>query len=94
MYLAVKNVETAPNYQLILTFSNGEQRQFDMKPYLNQGIFCELRDISSFNRVRISFDTIEWDNGADFDPEILYSNSKAINSDLASEPETDYNFTI
>lgn len=75
MYLAVKTVKPINNYNLILTFDNGEKRQFDMKPYLDKGIFQELKDISKFNTVRVSFDTIEWDNEADLDPEILYENS-------------------
>lgn len=78
MYLAVKTVKPINNYNLILTFDNGEIRQFDMKPYLNKGIFQELKDISKFNSVRVSFDTIEWDNEADLDPEILYENSVTI----------------
>jgi hypothetical protein len=78
MYLAVKGVKPINNYNLILIFSNGEKRQFDMNPYLNKGIFQELRDISKFNTVRLSFDTIEWDNEADLDPEILYKYSVKI----------------
>jgi hypothetical protein len=78
MYLAVKGVKPINNYNLILTFSNGEKRQFDMNPYLDKGIFQELRDISKFNTVRLSFDTIEWENEADLDPEILYKYSVKI----------------
>ena len=75
MYLAVRNVTPTNNYQLILTFENGERRQLDMNPYLDKGIFNELRDISLFNSVKVSFDTIEWDNEADLDPEFLYKYS-------------------
>lgn len=78
MYLAVKSVTPINNYNLILTFENGEKRQFDMNPYLNTGIFRELRDIMKFNSVKISFDTIEWENEADLDPEILYQYSEKI----------------
>lgn len=76
MYLAIKNVQPTSNYQLILTFENGEKRQFDMNPYLGLGIFKELQDVSKFNTVKVCFDTIEWENEADLDPEILYKNSK------------------
>lgn len=79
MYLAVKEVQPIKNYQLILTFENGEKRQFDMNPYLDKGIFRELRNVSVFNTVRLSFDTIEWANEADLDPEILYEYSNPIN---------------
>ena len=55
MYLAIKNVQPTANYQLILTFENGEKRQFDMNPYLGLGIFQELRvhfsDLSDAARV-------------------------------------------
>jgi len=78
MYVAIKGVKPVNNYNLILTFSNGEKRQFDMNPYLNKGIFQELRDVLKFNTVRLSFDTIEWDNEADLDPEFLYKYSVKI----------------
>jgi hypothetical protein len=78
MYSAVKSVMPINNYNLILTFENGEKRQFDMNPFLNIGVFRELRDVSKFNSVRISFDSIEWDNEADLDPEILYQKESEI----------------
>lgn len=79
MYLAVKSVKPTNDYNLLLTFDNGEQRKFDMNPHLDKGIFRELKDINKFNTVRISFDTIEWDNEADLDLEILYNYSVLIN---------------
>jgi hypothetical protein len=75
MYLAVIGVEPLSNYQLLLTFENGEKRIFDMKPYLDKGVFKELKDERIFKSVRISFDSIEWCNKADIDPEILYEKS-------------------
>jgi hypothetical protein len=59
-------------------------------PYLNLGIFNELKDISMFNTVRVSFDTIEWENEADMDPEILYSESALIECQIACEPKAEY----
>lgn len=78
MYLAIKDVKPQDNYLLLLTFENGEKRQFDMKPYLDLGIFQELKDIKLFQTVRTSFDTIEWANEADLDPELLYKKSTKI----------------
>jgi hypothetical protein len=37
-----------------------------------------LRDISIFNTVKVSFDSIEWENEADIDPEILYQYSEKV----------------
>ena len=75
MYLAIKEVDPLDNYLLLLTFENGEKRQFDMKPYLDLGIFKELKDLRLFRTVKTNFDSIEWDNEADLDPEVLYQNS-------------------
>ncbi len=46
-----------------------------MNPFLNKGIFKELKDVTKFNSVKVSFDIIQWDNEADLDPEILYQHS-------------------
>ena len=78
MYLAIKKVKPQDNYMLLLTFENGEKRQFDMKPYLEIGIFKELKDLSLFKTVKTSFDSIEWANEADVDPEVLYQKSQPI----------------
>ena len=75
MYLAVKDVKAIDNYKLILTFENNEKRLFDMIPYLELGIFKRLKDENLFKTVKVSFDTIEWSNGADIDPETLYEDS-------------------
>ena len=77
MYKAVIKVMPIENYQLNLTFENGENKIFDVKPYLNLGIFKELQNLEMFNTVRVSFDTIEWQNQADIDPETLYEDSVA-----------------
>jgi hypothetical protein len=75
MYLAIRDVRPLDGYLLLLTFENGEKRQFDMKPYLELGLFQQLKDFSLFKTVRTSFDTIEWANEADLDPELLYHKS-------------------
>lgn len=75
MYLAVIEVKPLSDYKLELTFENSEIRIFDMKPYLDKGIYKELKDESKFKTVRVSFDSIEWCNKADIDPEFLYKKS-------------------
>ncbi len=78
MYLAVKDVKAMDNYKLILTFENNEKRLFDMTPYLELGVFKTLKDENLFKTVKVSFDTIEWSNGADIDPETLYEDSHSL----------------
>lgn len=75
MYIGVKSVKALNDYKLLITFKNDEEKVFDVKPYLDTGIFAELKDVSIFNSVRVSFDTVEWNNGADICPEVLYSDS-------------------
>ena len=75
MYLAVKEAKPLPDYKILLTFANDEQRIFDMKPHLAKGIFSQLQSESVFRSLRCSFDTIEWSNDADLDPEFLYAES-------------------
>lgn len=75
MYPGVTDVKVLDNYKLLLTFDNKEQKVFDMSPFLGKGVFRELRDEKVFSTVHVSFDTIEWSNGADLCPEILYRES-------------------
>lgn len=75
MFFAVTDVQPLNNYMLRLTFKNGEQKVFDMKPYLETGIFKALKDEEIFKTAKVSFDTVKWDNEADIDPETLYYDS-------------------
>ena len=70
------DVKPEKNYLLYLLYQKNEVRVLDMKPYLDFGIFKELENEQLFNTVKISFDTIEWSNQADLDPEFLYQKSK------------------
>ena len=75
MYLAVKDVRPLENYHLLLKFENDEEKIFDLKPYLEIGKFKELKDEKLFKSVRVSYDSIEWANQLDLDPEFLYEKS-------------------
>ncbi|OQY25466.1 MAG: hypothetical protein B6244_14985 [Candidatus Cloacimonetes bacterium 4572_55] len=84
MYLSVIDVKPLDDYVLWLTFENGEEKTFDVKPYLTLGRFQELKDVTLFRTARVCFDTIEWDNHLDLDPEVLYQDGV---SQVQSEPE-------
>jgi len=72
----VTDVKPEPDYTLLITFSSGELKTFDVKPYLRIGIFKELQDISLFNSVKPFLGSIQWVNGQDFCPDTLYLESK------------------
>ena len=75
MYPSVKSVKPLEGFKLLLGFSNGEEKLFDVSPYLGVGKFAELQDASLFSSVVVKFDTIEWANHLDIDPEFLYEKS-------------------
>ncbi len=74
--IKVTAVKALEDYQLELSFNTGETRVFDVSPYLNKGIFTELRNPSYFRSVRLAFGTIVWPNDHDFGPESLYVASR------------------
>ena len=71
-------VKAIDNYTLELGYSNSEMCLFDVKPYLGFGIFIELKDLAYFKSVTTKFDSISWQNGQDFSPEMLYLRSHPI----------------
>ena len=80
----VKAVKPNPDYTLTLLFDNDEVRVFDVKPYLDIGIFTELKDMSLFNSVKPFLGSVQWKNGQDFCPDTLYMDS-VLCPDLAVE---------
>jgi hypothetical protein len=82
----VKNVKALDDYQLALEFENAERRVFDMKPYLNRGIFVRLQNHALFEAARVVAGSVEWPGGLDLSYDTLYLESKplkAIDSQMA-----------
>ena len=73
----VISVKPLGNYILQIEFEPKEIRFFDVKPYLDLGIFAELKNENYFKDVRTCLDSIAWKNGQDFSPETLYFKSVA-----------------
>jgi len=65
-------VKPLENYFLLISFNNGENKIFDVKPMISGSWFGELWDKSIFDTVRISGNTVEWVNGQDVCPDDLY----------------------
>lgn len=64
----VKVISVSPkdNYKVFVTLSNGKKGEFDVLPYLEKGIFKELKDKNYFSQVKIVFGGIAWPNSQDF----------------------------
>ena len=72
----VLKVVVTQDYILDLVFTNHEKKQFDVKPYLNFGLFSELKDYSIFQTAKVEFGTVSWSNGLDICSDTLYIESK------------------
>lgn len=68
-------VQPLDDYQLALKYDNGENRLFDVKPYIRGSWYGELQDVNFFRGVRVVWDTVEWPNGQDMAPHVLYETS-------------------
>jgi len=80
MYPDVTEFEILADYKIKLTLSNGKKGIFSVKPYLEKGIFAELKDYDYFKRAKIKYGTISWSNGQDFSPETLEMKMEEVNS--------------
>jgi len=68
----VVKVQTEEGYMLNLWFSNGEQRYFDMKPYLDFDVFQALKDPKMFNTATTFLGSVTWLNNSDLSYDTLY----------------------
>ena len=68
----VVSVEVENKYILKLAFENDETKLFDVSPFLDKGIFKELKDFSYFKQVKVAFGSIEWPHEQDFSKDTLY----------------------
>ena len=71
-------IAVVPNddYTLTLTFANGEVRVYDMKPWLDRGVFCDLQNIGYFRCARLDGGgSIQWPREQDVCPDTLYEDS-------------------
>jgi len=74
----VKTVQPKDDYCLLLTFENGEKRIFDLKPYLNKGVFAKLKNSALFKTARVVSGSVEWLGEIDLSYDTLYLESAPI----------------
>jgi hypothetical protein len=71
-----KKVEYESPYKIIVTFTNGEVKIFDLKYYLNFPIYQSLQDESFCKKVKVENGIVLWNEEIDLDPDRLYLESK------------------
>jgi hypothetical protein len=67
----VISVHPIEDYKLRIEFSNGRKGIFDVSPYVDKGVFVELKDRAYFRSVRPAFGGIMWPHEQDFSAETI-----------------------
>jgi hypothetical protein len=73
----IVEVKPLDGHRLFLRFEDGVEGEVDVaKMICFEGVFAPLTDHAEFMKVRVNEDTgtVCWPNGADLDPDVLYSN--------------------
>ena len=80
MYWDVKTVEPLSDYRIYVEVEDGRKGIFDLTPYLDFGVFRELRNVHYFNQVGILFGAVTWPNEQDIAPETLLAEMCPVDS--------------
>jgi len=76
--LEVKQANYLSDFKIEIMFNTGEKKVVDLANSLVGSVFQPLKDLNVFKSFKINFNTIEWENGADFAPEYLYEVGKTV----------------
>ncbi len=82
MHWDVKTVKPLSDYRIQIELVDGRDGIFDLKPYLNHGVFSELRDVNYFNQVGILYGAVTWPHEQDIAPETLLAEMVPVASQL------------
>jgi len=85
MYWDVKTVRPLDDYQIYVELEDGRKGVFDLKPYLDHGMFRELKDKNYFSQVNIMLGSVTWPNAQDIAPETLVAELKPIEKEDSAE---------
>ncbi len=72
MLLDIVDFDFLNEYKILLTFENGEKREFDCATLIDQKPFQVFEDKNYFKRAKIEYGTLVWPNEIDIAPETLY----------------------
>jgi hypothetical protein len=71
MFWDVKTVRPLRDFRIYVELADGRRGTFDLRPYLDHGVFRELKDPTYFNQVGVSFGAVCWPHEQDIAPETL-----------------------
>ncbi len=64
-------IQVKPNFDftVYIYFNDGKIKLYDMKPFLNKGVFVQISDVDNFlNKCTVMNGTLAWDLSGKFDP--------------------------
>jgi hypothetical protein len=76
MLLDIVEARALEGFKVYLRFEDGAEGVVDVSHLVRfEGVFAPLRDPGAFSQVSLNRElgTITWPNGADLDPDVLYS---------------------
>lgn len=76
----ISTVKPEKNFQLLIVFEDGVQKQFDLKPYFQYPVFSILKDEKIFREVVNKSYFIEWQNyEIDLSADTIWHDGKTVN---------------
>lgn len=83
MHWDVKAVRPLTGHRIYVELEDGRKGIFDLTPYLDHGVFSELKDTAYFNRVSILHGAVTWPHEQDIAPETLLAEMTSVQSEPA-----------
>ena len=74
----VTNVTPRQDYTLDVSFADGSEKVYDMRPHLTKGVFQRLQNLPFFMQAHTDGCTVVWSDDLDIAPEELYENGVPI----------------
>lgn len=75
----VISVRSLPDYELLISFEDGEQRRFSVKPFLGFPAYQALTEPSHFMAAHVFNGTVAWPGDIDISPYTLYITGERLN---------------
>jgi hypothetical protein len=75
----VISVRSLPDYELLVSFEDGEQRRFSLKPYLGFPAYQPLVEPSRFAAAHVFNGSVAWLGDIDISPDTLYIAGERLN---------------
>ncbi len=65
------HAQYSEDYKIKVQFKNGLEGIFDMKPYLEIGVFKKLQNQAFFKSMRVNYGTLTWPEEIDIAPDTV-----------------------